>query len=214
VRLSLTRAQSVTVKVAEFGSLPAMVEEADDEIVVLVVTIPPDRRLGRVRDRPATVYFNTPAGPHQLTGRVDADPAHPETLLMRRGAVRRVQRRAAVRVNASVPIKVTLVDDPGRCGRTTTLDVSSDGLRIHDCLRLELGTLIDLELGLDSIWTPVRARARVIRDAGNGEKGVRLEHLSLHDEARLVRYVTARERAVIQAHTGPWQRGIDARSRG
>jgi hypothetical protein len=198
VRLSLTRAQSVTVKVAEFGSMPAMVERADAEQVVLVVTIPPDRRLGRVRDRPATVYFSTPAGPHQLTGRVDADPAQPETLHMRPGTARRVQRRNAVRVSASVAIKVSRVDDPGCGGRTTTLDVSSDGLRIQDRFGLELGTLVDLELGLESIWTPVHARGRVVRDAGNNEKGIRLEYLSHHDEAQLVRYVTARERAALQ----------------
>lgn len=110
-----------------------------------------------------------------------------------------LQRRDWARVDAGLPVRVTLVEADGhRLARTTTLNVSAGGLLIHDPLGLPLGADVDVRLHLDDLAEPLGAHAHVVREEPCGAKGLQLDHMAEADRERIVRYVFARHRIELQ----------------
>jgi c-di-GMP-binding flagellar brake protein YcgR len=86
------------------------------------------------------------------------------------GPVERVQRREYVRVQAVLPVEMTLTtpleegQDPGIAFfQTKTLDVSAGGLSIHHQLTIPHGALYDVKLAIPKVFPPLKLLAKVIR---------------------------------------------------
>jgi hypothetical protein len=128
--VTLERSQRVTIVAPVVGDLPAMVQDDDDQVVTLVITIPADQRLERLRDAGrASLEYTTPTGLHRVTGDVVGEPGRPEVVRLRRDdRGRTVQRRDNVRVEAVVPVAVSVVDEPERAGESTTVNLSAGGV--------------------------------------------------------------------------------------
>jgi c-di-GMP-binding flagellar brake protein YcgR len=117
------------------------------------------------------------------------------------GEAERIQRRSWVRIDAVAPITVRGVDEPVG-GATTTLNVSGGGVLIKDLWSLPLGLDVRIELEAEAGQPPIRALGRVVREAGKGEKGIRIDDIGRDDEERLIRYVRDRERAALRMRAG------------
>lgn len=105
------------------------------------------------------------------------------------GPERRAVQRAAV-------MRPVVVRRPGQSAaeqRTFALDIGPAGALIAGPANLAVGDLLDLLIDLGE---PIGARARVVREAHNGMKGVRFEAIAEADRDRLERFV--REGAAVQ----------------
>ena len=112
------------------------------------------------------------------------------------GKVERIQRRGFVRVSASLPVTVTGVDEEIG-GETTTLDLSGRGLRVLDPWDMPLGLEVRLEIKLPD--GPVHALGRVVREAGDGERGIAFADIPRADEDRVIRFIRERELQALRA---------------
>jgi hypothetical protein len=197
--VTLARALSVTLHVGDLDAMPARVEADDAETVTLVVAVRPDPRLARLRAPRGTLEYTTPTGVHRITGAMAPDPAHPEILRLRRDDQgHTIQRRDAVRVDAVLPVTLTLLDEEERTAPTTTLNLSTRGVLLREPFRLDLGQVVALVLELDPAGAPLELLGRVARRAERGETGVGIERIGRADETRLVRYITERQRVAMR----------------
>jgi len=180
----------------------ARVDDADDEVLTLVLTTPPAGVDG-LRDKPAVVEYTTPRGLFRLSGAISGKGEEPGVLRVRRdGHDDVIQRRDFVRVEAVMPLQVTITDPLRGAAHTTTLNVSAGGVLVQDPLGIPAGSAVDLELELVPGQPPVRAQGRVVREAGEDAKGVQIESIAHADRERLVRYVTERERHALRVARG------------
>ncbi len=195
------RAQHVVLRLPPGDmELPAQVDDASDESVTLVLSALPSELVDQLRHSPAVVEYTTPLGVYRLSGEIAGVGDDPEVVRLRRdGHDDVVQRRDYVRVDAVVPLQVTL---PGGAAKTTTLNVSGGGLLMQDPVGLEPGTRVDLNLELAHGSAPVRATARVIREVAPGETALQIVGIANEDRERLVRYVTERERMALRLKRG------------
>jgi hypothetical protein len=67
---------------------------------------------------------------------------------------------------------------------------------------MPLGLDVRIELQAEPGAEPIRALGRVVRVAGQDEKGVRIDSISREDEERLVRLVRERELAALRMSRG------------
>lgn len=197
------RAQSVTIHLPDAeAELSARVDEADDDVLTLVLSSPDEASANRLRDRPAVIEYKTPRGVFRLSGAL-AETGDPEVLKVRRdGHDDVIQRRDFVRVEAIQPLQVTITDPIRGAAHTTTLNLSGGGLLVTDPLGLPPGAEIDIELELVPGGPPVRASGRVVREVGKDAKGVQIEHIAREDRERLIRFVTERERMAMKIAKG------------
>jgi c-di-GMP-binding flagellar brake protein YcgR len=196
--MSATRRQHVTVRVAELEPLPATVEHVDEDTLVLALLVMPDARVRALHDRPVCVEYTTPRGVHRLTASLSGSRERPEVLTLRRtGHDDVVQRRDWFRVDAVVPVTLIPRDGTRRRAPASTLNVSGGGMLVSDPLALALEAELDVELHADS-GPPVRARCRVVREAGEAAKGLRILEMDAADRRRLSRLVTDRERMALR----------------
>jgi len=196
------RAQHVVIRLPDGTTeLDAKVDAADEETLTLVLSSPP--AAGALRDRAAIVEYTTPLGVYRLSGEISAPAGDPDVVRLHRdGHSDVVQRRDFKRVDAVMPIQVTLAHPVRGSLRTTTLNVSGGGLLVQDSLGLEPGTRVDITLEIAHGSAPVRAIGRVVREVGPGEKGIEIEGIASEDRERLVRYVTERERLALRIARG------------
>ena len=196
-----SRAQHVVLRLPDGDTeLPAQVDDASEESVTLLLSALPSEVVEQLRNSPAVVEYTTPLGVYRLSGEIAAAGEDPEIVRLRRdGHDDVVQRRDFVRVDAVVPLQVSL---PGGAAKTLTLNVSGGGLLVQDPVGLEPGTRIDLNLELAHGAPPVRATARVIREVAPGETALEIVGIANEDRERLVRYVTERERMALRIARG------------
>lgn len=193
------RAQSVVLRLPGAGTaLPARVDEVADDVVTLVLSQPPDRA-DAYHDLHAVVEYTTPRGVHRLSGALARTDGAPEVVEVHRdGHDDVVQRRDYVRVDALMPVRLTISDPVRGAAHTTTLNISGGGLLFLDPLDLPHDALIDIEVEVAPGAAPVRARGRVVREVGHDAKGVQIESIAPDDRERLIRYVTERERLAMR----------------
>ncbi len=197
-----SRAQHVVLRLPGADTeLPAQVDDASEESVTLLLSALPSDVVEQLRDSPAVVEYTTPLGVYRLSGEIArAGDDDPEVVRLRRdGQDDVVQRRDFVRVDAVVPLQVSM---PGGAAKTTTLNVSGGGLLVQDPVGLEPGTRVDLNLELAHGSAPVRAIGRVIREVAPGETALEIVGIANEDRERLVRYVTERERVALRIARG------------
>ncbi len=188
------RAQSVLIRLpGDAPALSAKVDTADEHAVTLVLSVPPEQGVPRSA---AILEWLTPTGIHRITGALAPDARDPAVLRLDRDGEEVVQRREWARVDAVVPCDVRFDDASKGLAATVTLNVSGGGALIQDPLGLPMGATVTLELHFDG--PPVLARGHVVREAGNGAKGIELDEIRESDQDRIVRYVTARQRSQMR----------------
>jgi hypothetical protein len=192
------RSRYVTVRIAAYDSLPAVVESETERTLVLSLAVRTPKDLEGALARPVRVECSTPRGIQRVTGLAHWDPARPDELRVQRGSEELIQRREAVRVDAVVAGLLIAVEGQSARAATTTVNVSGTGMLVRDPLGLAMGERIRLELELEAGARPVTVEGRVVREAGGDAKGLAFEAVSRADQDRLARFIAARQRAELR----------------
>jgi c-di-GMP-binding flagellar brake protein YcgR len=197
---AMSAGQKVQLRLPYVGTLPATVEQASAQALVVTLSVP-DSRVQRLNGSEVAVESTTPRGIQRFTGRLNVRTGELlEIVLM--GDAERIQRREWARVGAAVPVRLTAVDDSSLAGETTSLNVSGGGVLIRDVWGLPLGLDVRIEIVIDPAVPPICALARVVRDVGPDQKGLRFEDVAPPDAERLMRFVRERERAELRMARG------------
>jgi c-di-GMP-binding flagellar brake protein YcgR len=193
--------EHVQLSLPHIGLLPATVAAIENGAIVLVLAVK-DARVNRLAGQEVAVEYKTGRGIQRYGGILQLDSARPEQLrVIMQGEAERIQRREWARVEAILPITVKGVDEPVG-GETQTLNVSGGGVLIKDKWDMPLGIDVRIELTAEAGAPPISALGRVVRVAGQEEKGVRIDSISREDEERLVRLVRERELAALRMSRG------------
>jgi c-di-GMP-binding flagellar brake protein YcgR len=197
----LPTGHKVAVRLPYVGTLPATVE-ASSETAITVTLAVPDARVARLDGSEVAIESTTARGIQRFGGTLSVRTG--EVLDIRlTGDPERIQRREWARVGVAVPVVVTPVDDKTVvAGETNSLNLSGGGVLIRDPWRLPLGLDVRIEITIDPLHPPVRALARVVRDVGAEQKGLRFEDVAPPDAERLMRFVRERERAELRISRG------------
>jgi len=198
----LPAGRKVNVRLPYIGTLPATVEvSAADRILVTLMV--PDDRVQRMSGAEVAVESTTERGIQRFSGTLVLHP-RPELLeVVVAGEAERIQRREWARVGATVPVRLkALGDSIATPGETSSLNISGGGILINDIWHLPVGIDVRLELVIEVDVEPIKALARVVRDVGTNQKGLRFEDLARDDSERLMKFVRERERAALRVSRG------------
>jgi len=202
--ISLPAGQKVTLRLPYVGALPATVEAATGTTLTVALAVP-DTRINRLDGSEVAVESTSARGIQRFGGRIVLRGRSDIFDIEVGGDMERIQRREWARVGTVIPIRVELVDEPDVAvgsGETQTLNLSGGGVLIRDPWHLPLGVDARLEITIEASQPPVRALARVVRDAGPERRGLRFDDIDPQDSERLMRYVRERERAELRMARG------------
>ena len=202
--INLPAGQKVSVRLPYVGALPATVEATTATTLTVALAVP-DARINKLDGSEAAVECTSARGIQRFSGRVVLRGRSDVFDIEVDGDMERIQRREWARVGTVIPIRVELVDEPDieiGNGQTQTLNLSGGGVLINDPWRLPLGVDARVEITIEASQPPVRALARVVRDAGPERKGLRFDDIEPQDSERLMRYVRERERAELRMARG------------
>ena len=172
--VTLPVGRKVSVRLPYVGSLPATVEACSPGSITVALAVP-DSRLHRLDGADVAVESTTERG---------------------------IQRREWARVGVVIPVRVEPLEEGVEAGETASLNLSGGGVLIRDLWRLPMGIDVRVEMVIDRDQPPIRALARVVRDGGPEQKGLRFEDLAPQDSERLMRFVRERERAELRISRG------------
>ena len=201
-KVNLPDGQKVSVRLPYVGALPATVEATAGGRVTVALAVP-DNRVLRLDGSEVAVESTSARGIQRFNGRLVLSGRADVFDVEIGGDLERIQRREWARVGTVVPIRVEPVDEPDvEAGETMTLNLSGGGVLINDPWRLPLGIDTRVEITIEPSQPPVRALARVVRDAGPERRGLRFDDIEPQDSERLMRYVRERERAELRMARG------------
>jgi hypothetical protein len=186
------------------GALPATVEATTTTSLTVALAVP-DARINRLDGSEVAVECTSARGIQRIGGRVVLRGRADVFDIEVGGDMERIQRREWARVGSVVPIRVELVGEPDieiGTGETQTLNLSGGGVLINDPWGLPLGVDARLAITIEPTQPPVRALARVVRDAGPDRRGLRFDGIDPQDSERLMRHVRERERAELRMARG------------
>ena len=200
--VTLPAGQKVSVRLPYVGALPATVESSVPGLLTVALAVP-DNRVLRLDGSEVAVESTSARGIQRFNGRLVLGGRSDVFDVEIGGDCERIQRREWARVGTVVPIRVAPVDEPDvEAGETMTLNLSGGGVLINDPWRLPLGIDARVEIVIEPSRPPVRALARVVRDAGPERRGLRFDDIEPQDSERLMRYVRERERAELRMARG------------
>jgi nitrogen fixation protein len=202
--INLPAGQKVSVRLPYVGALPATVEATTATTLTVALAVP-DARVNRLDGSEVAVECTSARGLQRFGGRVVLRGRSDVFDIEVGGDMERIQRREWARIGTVIPIRVELVDAPDieiGSGETQTLNLSGGGVLINDPWRLPLGLDTRIEITIEATQPPVRALARVVRDAGPERRGLRFDVIEPQDSERLMRYVRERERAELRMARG------------
>jgi hypothetical protein len=202
--VNLPVGQKVSVRLPYVGALPATVEAIGPGVLTVALAVP-DARVNRLDGSEVAVEATSARGIQRFGGRLVLRGRSDVFDVEVGGDMERIQRREWARVGTVIPIRVALVDEPDidvGTGETQTLNLSGGGVLINDPWRLPLGVDTRVEITIEPSQPPVRALARVVRDAGPERKGLRFDDIEPQDSERLMRYVRERERVELRMARG------------
>ena len=200
-QLPLDAGEHVIIQLPHVGGLPAAVETTTAETITVVLAVPDDR-VRRLAGQEVAIERTTARGVQRYPGHLQVAGARDELLTVTlSGDVERVQRRDWARVPAAVPVKVRPLDVGIDPFETVSVNLSVGGVLIKDRWHVPLGTDVRVEIEVEA-GNPVRALGRVVRDAGEDLKGIRIDDMGREDEERLLRFVRERERAELRMARG------------
>jgi c-di-GMP-binding flagellar brake protein YcgR len=196
--LTLPAGTKVSVRLPYVGALPATVEAVAGAAMTVALAVP-DNRVLRLDGSEAQIECTSARGIQRFSGRLVLSGRADIFDVVVGGGMERIQRREWARVGAVIPIRVECVGEPDlEGGETSTLNLSGGGVLIRDPWRLPLGVDARVEIVIEPTQPPIRALARVVRDAGPEQKGLRFDDIEPQDSERLMRYVRERERAELR----------------
>jgi hypothetical protein len=200
--VTLPAGQKVTVRLQYVGALPATVEASNPGMLTVALAVP-DTRINRLDGSDVSVESTSARGIQRFGGRLVLRGRNDVFDIEVGSDCERIQRREWARVGTVVPIRVEPIDEPDvEAGETSTLNLSGGGVLIRDPWRLPMGVDCRVEIMIDATQPPIRALARVVRDAGPEQKGLRFDDIEPQDSERLMRYVRERERAELRMARG------------
>ena len=200
--VTLPAGQKVTVRLQYVGALPATVEASTPGMLTVALAVP-DTRINRLDGSQVSVESTSARGIQRLAGQLALRGRSDVFDIELGGDCERIQRREWARVGTVVPIRVEPIDEPDvQAGETSTLNLSGGGVLIRDLWRLPMGIDTRVEILIDPTQPPIRALARVVRDAGPEQKGLRFDDIEPQDSERLMRFVRERERAELRMARG------------
>jgi hypothetical protein len=202
--INLPVGQKVSVRLQYVGALPATVEATTATSLTVALAVP-DARINRLDGTDVAVESTSSRGIQRFSGRLVLRGRSDVFDIEVGGDMERIQRREWARVGTCIPIRIELVGEPDIAigtGQTQTLNLSGGGVLINDPWRLPLGVDTRVEITIEPNQPPVRALARVVRDAGPERKGLRFDDIEPQDSERLMRYVRERERAELRMARG------------
>jgi hypothetical protein len=200
--VTLPAGQKVTVRLQYVGALPATVEASTPGMLTVALAVP-DTRINRLDGSDVSVESTSARGIQRFGGRLVLRGRNDVFDIEVGSDCERIQRREWARVGTVVPIRVEPIDEPDvEAGETSTLNLSGGGVLIRDPWRLPMGVDCRVEIMIDATQPPIRALARVVRDAGPEQKGLRFDDIEPQDSERLMRYVRERERAELRMARG------------
>jgi c-di-GMP-binding flagellar brake protein YcgR len=199
---SLPAGRKVDVRLPYVGTLPATVEASSGDTLLVTLAVA-DSRVQRLGGSEVAVESTTERGIQRFNGTLILHP-RPELLeIAISGEAERIQRREWARVAATVPVRVQAIGDSIKTdGETISLNISGGGILIKDKWRLPLGLDVRIEIVIDPALPPVKALARVVRDVGIEQKGLRFDDLGRDDSERLMKFVRERERVALRISRG------------
>ena len=201
-KVNLPDGQKVSVRLPYVGALPATVEATAGGRVTVALAVP-DNRVLRLDGSEVAVESTSARGIQRFNGRLVLSGRADVFDVEIGGDCERIQRREWARVGTVVPIRVEPLNEPDvAAGETSTLNLSGGGVLIRDLWRLPMGIDTRVEIVIDPTQPPIRALARVVRDAGPEQKGLRFDDIEPQDSERLMRYVRERERAELRMARG------------
>jgi c-di-GMP-binding flagellar brake protein YcgR len=197
----LDAGEQVVIHLPHVGGLPATVERSTAGSITVVLAVPDDR-VKRLSGQDVAIERTTARGVQRYPGQLAVAGERDELLTVTlSGDVERVQRRDWARVGASVAVKVRPLDVGIDPFETVSVNVSVGGVLIKDRWHVPLGTDVRVEIEVEP-GNPVRGLGRVVRDAGEELKGIRIDDMGREDEERLMRFVRERERAELRMARG------------
>jgi PilZ domain-containing protein len=199
--IPLDAGEQVMVHLPHIGGLPATVEGSTAETITVVLAVPDDR-VRRLAGQEVAIERTTARGVSRYPGHLTVAGARDELLTVTvSGEVERVQRRNWARVGAALAVRVKPLDVGIDPFETVSVNVSVGGVLVKDRWHVPLGTDVRVELEV-APGEPVRCLGRVVRDAGEDLKGIRIDDMGREDEERLMRFVRERERAELRMARG------------
>jgi hypothetical protein len=200
--VTLPAGQKVSVRLQYVGALPATVEASTPGMLTVALAVP-DTRINRLDGSQVAVECTSARGIQRFAGQLVLRGSSDVFDIELGGDCERIQRREWARVGTVVPIRVEPLNEPDvAAGETSTLNLSGGGVLIRDLWRLPMGIDTRVEIVIDPGQPPIRALARVVRDAGPDQKGLRFDDIEPQDSERLMRYVRERERAELRMARG------------
>jgi hypothetical protein len=197
----LENGEHVMILLPHIGLLPASVEKSTAEAITVALAVPDDR-VRRLAGQESAIERTTARGVQRYPGTLSVGGARDELLTVTlNGEIERVQRRDWARVPAAVAVKVRPLDVGIDPFETVSVNLSVGGVLIKDRWHVPLGTDVRLEIAVPD-GEPARALGRVVREAAEDEKGIRIDDMGREDEERLMRYVRERERAELRMARG------------
>lgn len=180
------------------GAVPAWISKLPDQHLQVALRMRAPLEVDRLLGAEVGVQFAGPLGLFRGQGVVDATGPGEETFAVALPPETKfVQRRADVRVSASVPVTLR-ADESEDWLEGVTRDVSGSGLLFAGRCDLAVGAIADLRLTTGSDQPPIEGRARVMRIADDGCRGMAFTELDAGQRQRLVRFVFECERAALQ----------------
>jgi c-di-GMP-binding flagellar brake protein YcgR len=195
--------QFVHVIAPSGASIDARVKDSGSATLLLRLEAGVEDPLELLADRDVSVEFTNERGVCRIVGNAQAAAGESALRVDATGAVKLIQRRDYVRVEAFVPVTYRPAGRDGWTATAHTLDVSGGGFRIAAAEALRLGDAMRFTLELGEGEEPLHAVATAVREAGEGEFGMRFLDLLERDRQRLVRWVFARERLARQIARHP-----------
>lgn len=201
MQIPLDVGEHVLVDLPHIGGLPATVEGSTADTITVVLAVPDDR-VRRLAGQAVAIERTTARGVSRYPGHLAVGGARGELLTVTvSGDVERVQRRNWARVGATVAVRVKPLDVGMDPFETVSVNVSVGGVLVKDRWHVPLGTDVRVEIDIAAGET-VRCLGRVVRDAGEELKGIRIDDMGREDEERLMRFVRERERAELRMARG------------
>jgi len=197
----LETGEHVMIALPHVGHLSASVETVSAEAITVALAVPDDR-VRRLAGQDSAIERTTARGVQRYPGTLSVAGERAELLTVTlSGEVERVQRRDWARVPTAVPVKVRPLDAGIDPFETVSVNVSVGGVLIKDRWHVPLGTDVRVEIHVPD-GEPIRGLGRVMRQAAEDEKGIRIDDMGRQDEERLMRYVRERELAELRMARG------------
>jgi c-di-GMP-binding flagellar brake protein YcgR len=185
---------------------PSRVEDRSEELVLLSWPTDGGARIPIRREDRLFVSFTRPDAVYGLESVVKKIQTEPIPLVgvLLTGEIQRIQRREYARVQALLPVEMTMAsplaeEEAAKVGRirTNTLDISGGGMAIQNRHLIPTGTLYDVRLSIPGQPPPLKILAKVVRNVpltdAHDERihkyGLMFISLNEATRSRLVKYV-------------------------